>query len=386
MRHLSVPSRDVQSWVDQLRGVGLLEAGAKVQPHGEGRAIPLAQQDEAQWPVWLQGQSIVELEPKRSAPASWVERLVAHLPATTVEAHAGSWPAAHDRIGELVILRLDEATRPFGAAVGRALLDHWPAARLALHDAGVHGRFRVRRLEPLAVRTEDGDVLDATTLAEAAREALCSTRTRLREHGVMLEVDPGRVYTSPRLAGERQGTLGSARRLRARLGRPLRVRDPYAGVGPGVVPLLLEPGLVEEVWASDLNPVALELLDMNLERAVEASRSDPPPRVHTAVADALALATRPDLQLVDMLLVNLPHDSLEHLPSLWPLVATGEPSLVRGWAILAKDEMDVAQQALGSMVKGVLDPEGPGWTLEPQRSYSASAWFCRFEAWLRIEA
>ena len=44
--------------------------------------------------------------------------------------------------------------------------------------------------------------------------------------------------------------------------------DPYAGVGPAVVPLTKIPEFVENIFASDLNPDAAELLGLNLPNSV----------------------------------------------------------------------------------------------------------------------
>ncbi len=54
----------------------------------------------------------------------------------------------------------------------------------------------------------------------------------------------------------------------------------------------------------------------------------------------------------DVLLVNLPHMSLNHLPSLIPLLKTETPSLVRGWSILPHDEVEDLPNRLISISGG----------------------------------
>ena len=41
----------------------------------------------------------------------------------------------------------------------------------------------------------------------------------------------------------------------------------------------------------------------------------------------------------DVLLVNLPHNSLEHLPGLLQILRRGEPVLIRGWAIREREHL-----------------------------------------------
>ena len=41
----------------------------------------------------------------------------------------------------------------------------------------------------------------------------------------------------------------------------------------------------------------------------------------------------------DVLFVNLPHESLEHLPYLIPLLSKNNVSIIRGWGILPTEEL-----------------------------------------------
>lgn len=372
----------MQDWLDRLRAAGLVAEDQPLRPAEEGRLIPL--RDGVDLPPWIDAESLVDLEPVDGGPtpASWVDLLEARLDAAVVAEHRDAWPQAHDRIGDLLILRLPEDVAEFGTEVGFALLERHASARVALADEGVHGPYRVRRLRPLAARLADGTLIAA---AEADLAAL-STRTRLREHGMLLEVDPGEVYLSPRLAGERLGSLMALQLLRERLGRPLRVIDPYAGVAPALVPLMADADLVERVVAVDLNPAAAPLARLNL----QAARRRRPPgsadvQVTVATGDARRLADDPASRgAFDALLVNLPHDSLEHLPDVLPLLAVDQATLLRGWAIVARDEHAGAEHAL----RRLLEPHEPQRepVLEVQRSFSASKWFCRYECILRRKA
>ena len=100
------------------------------------------------------------------------------------------------------------------------------------------------------------------------------------------------MYYSPRLANERLENLDCAKKLSEKLGRKISVCDPYAGVGPALVPLTKLPEIVDKIYGSDLNPHAAELLQLNL------------PNQNTRCADALTLSA--DLpEVCDLLLVSL---------------------------------------------------------------------------------
>lgn len=384
LRCVSVPRRETAAWMERLKARGWVAGGERVREAGERRLIPLAADAPAVLPAPFAGLPVVEVERGRGPARSYLDYLADYLPADVVTRYADAWPGPHDMLGDLVIFKLDPRVAPFGEAVGQAMLRYRPGARLALADEGVQGPLRVRALRPLAVRV-DGEPRPAGALGDldaGTRARLLSTRTRVRERELVLDVDPATTYYSPRLAGERAATVEAAGRLRALLGRPLRVVDPYAGVGPALAPLVRAPSLVERVLAADLNPDAVDLLRLNLRR--HAGRARPPVRDLTVLcADARRLADDPAWRgRFDLLLVNLPHSSIEHLPDLLPLLAAGSPILVRGWAIVAHDERAAAEARLRDLLRPLLPgTESP--RLTTVRTYSAFQDFTRFEAWLR---
>ena len=173
------------------------------------------------------------------------------------------------------------------------------------------------------------------------------------------------------------------------LGRPLRVCDPFCGVGPALATLLGEPDLVGEVLASDLNPDAVEMLLDNLrrwDRREYPAEPAPISRLHrdriVGLADATELQHDTDLSgRWDLLLVNLPHRTIELLPSLLPLLDRSGPSMVRGRVIAAEVDIPNAdraiRQALPPRLEGMPEP-----SLRIKRDYSSTLRLCSFEAWL----
>lgn len=344
MLHLRVPSQDTERILQQLRSASALPEGARVQTDSTDSAfrfIPIIGDPPSslgeQYPI-------VDIEVDLPTARTYRDHLGTLLPPDVVSSI--EWPTRHEFVGDLILIKLDDTQRQHGETIGEALLLQHSRTRAIFENLGVAGTFRVRNLRLLAVR--DGHEP--------------TTRTQILENGYNLWTDPSAVYYSSRLSHEREGTLACAVKLREELGRPLSVCDPYAGVGPSLLPLISEPELVDELFAGDLNPAAVEFLRENINH----------PTATIECTDARRLKDRSEMcGKFDLLLVNIPHDTLNHLPDLLPLVrATG---IIRGWAIIEQSDFEEAQQRLRDIL-------GPDTILEIRRSYSASANLCRFEA------
>jgi|TARA_B100001750_G_scaffold245678_1_gene265916 tRNA G37 N-methylase Trm5 len=344
MLHLRVPSQETERILQQLRAESALPDGARVQTDpsdSEFRLIPII----ANLPSSIgEKYSIVDIEVDSPSPRTYRDHLDTLLPSEVVA--STEWPTRHEFVGDLILIKLDEIQRQYGDAIGEALLRQHSRIRAVFEDLGVIDTFRVRDLRLLAVR--DGQKP--------------TTRTQTSVNGHNLWTDPSTVYYSSKLHHERERTLDRAKELRDELGRPLTVCDPYAGVGPSLLPLISEPELVGELFAGDLNPAAVEFLRENLTH----------PSATIECTDARGLKDRSEMRgKYDLLLVNIPHDAIEHLPDLLPLVRT--TGMIRGWAIIEQSDFQEAQQHLRDLL-------GPEAILETRRSYSASADLCRFEA------
>ncbi len=343
MRHLSVPSQDTQRVLQRLKVELALPEGARVRsdPSDSGRRLipftePVSQEMIDQYPVVS-----INVEPPKAR--NYRDHLLDLLPADTVE--ATEWPTRHEFVGDLILIKLEDHQRPFGNSIGKALLLQNARTRAVFEDRGVTGTFRVRDLQLLAVRDGESE----------------STRTRIVEGGHHLWTDPSTVYYSSRLSHEREGTLDCAKKLRRELGRPLSVCDPYAGVGPSLMPLVAEPDLIGGLFASDLNPSAVEFLLENIDH----------PSATIECGDARNLKNRAEMcENYDLLLINIPHESLAHMPDLLPLLRTN--GVMRGWAIVEDADFENANERLRSLFSQEAN-------LEIRRSYSATANLCRFE-------
>ena len=368
MRHLSVPSAQTQLWLERCRSEKWLAEHTGVSTLEDGnKAIPLndsaPQAGNASW----NGYALVDLKMKAKAPSHWSE----HLDPELYDAHKDDWPKAYETQGDVLIVKIEDSIWPLAETVADAMLTQLPNIRLVCADLGVQGDFRVRDLHPLASR--DGSI---------------ETRTRIRENGYLLWVDASKVYFSARLSNERIETLSTAKQLAARLDRGIVVADPYAGVGPSMGALLSEPELLTGYRAGDLNPDAFELLSQNMAYLASKRRtldgSEPPVLNPASVtcSDATTWANDEALKgTSDMLLVNLPHDSIEHLPHVLPLLCRNQTTVLRGWAIVERSHEAESQQRIEAIITQA------GYHIESMqfkevKGFSASKSFMCFEAWL----
>lgn len=328
MRHLRVPSQETSLWRDKLASKGWLAQGYGIHNLATHRGIAL--NDLA--PTRIEEFEIIDLEPIMAGPKHWTERLDSNL----FEKYINYWPMSHDQVGDVVIVKIPEEIRNFSNEVGQAILNQHASARIICADNGVKGEFRVRDLETIISRGDD------------------STKTKVKEHGNEFWVDPGVAYYSPRLANERLGTIDCARKLSSTLGRKISVCDPYAGVGPALVPLSKMQDVIGEIYASDLNREAVNLLAQNL------------PNQTTQCKDARKLSSELP-ECCDLLLVNLPHNSIEHLPDLLGLLKTGHEVVIRGWAIIPTDLIEISRDRIIESLSGC---EVISISLEASKSYS----------------
>ena len=305
---------------------------------GDFRGIPL----NGNAPKSFKDFDIVELDAITTGPNHWTERLESEL----FENFRDFWPMSHDQIGDVIIVKIPHEVSDYSLKIGAAMLDQHPNARIVCADNGVKGKFRVRDLEVLKSRSDK------------------STRTKVKEHGNEFYADPGLVYYSPRLATERLETVEVAKRLSQKIGRKISVCDPYAGAGPALVPLDKIPEYVDNIFASDLNPYAAELLELNL------------PNSEIRCVDARKLST--DLgECCDLLLVNLPHETIDHIPNLIGLLKKGNEVVIRGWAILENQLITSAETRIRNLLQDcrILTLE-----VTPKKSYSSNISYVSIEA------
>ena len=330
MRHLSVPSEQTQVWLQRCRANGWLAQTGVVVVDEHHRGLPLTDDAPAESDACWEGFPHVEVEPRNRGPTHWTEHLPEHLQ-TLPES---TWPNSYEIMGDILILKLEEKAEPHAQAIAEAMLTQIPPLRLVCADDGVMGDFRVRDLT--LIHSRDGST---------------TTKTRVKENDQVVDVDPGEVYYSARLAHQRKKTHDEVRAFRQRINRPVVVADPYAGVGPSFVLLLKDTDLLQGYLAGDLNPKAVDLMRQNIARWTRKITTEFNPAT-VVCKDARMWKDEPELRgKADVVLVNLPHDSFEHLPDLFPLFVPHGEGLLRGWAIIERTSIDTRVEQLERLVR-----------------------------------
>ena len=370
-----------------MREQNLLAPGMRIfaAEDNNSRLIPIDSGAALVLPTELADYPIIEHEGRTDEriDTDWWAHLRNLLGDEIVEAGGEAWPSSHEFFADMMIVRLEEEVAQYSSEIATAKLLSHPHIRLVLSDAGVLGELRIRDLTPIGARLEDKIVV------EQIPEDVASTRVLVKESGRSILCDPTRAYFSTKLQSERLETLELAKELRSLLDRPLRVCDPFCGVGPALATLLGEPDLVGELLATDLNPDAVELLFNNLrrwDRKEYPVGPTPVTNLHhdriAGLADATELQHNPELiGRWDLLLVNLPHRTIEFLPALIPLLERTNTSMIRGRVIVAESEIEDAneaiQNALPPRLQGTPEP-----TLKIKRDYSSTLRLCSFQAWI----
>ena len=325
MRHLRVPSEATARWRDRLLGEGWLATGVGIQADGDYRLVPLTDDAPDEGSPWYEGHATVKRSSLERGPQHWRERLEDAF----VEQFGPLLPTAHEVQGDVLLVKLEPEVEPYEQTIAQAMLDQFPHVRIICADGGVVGEFRVRDLRVLLSR--DGNL---------------STVTSVKEHGVAYTLDPSTAYFSARLSGERQAVMGLIEAHKARLGRRLVVHDPYAGVGPNLG-LPLARGEVETAVVGDLNSAAIPYLRENLQHIISKG-AHPDARLIVREGDGRSWAEdRTLLAQADVLFVNLPHEGLDHVHRLLPLLSSD--ALMIGWAVVDRHQETEVLERLASI-------------------------------------
>ncbi|MGY8644998.1 MAG: hypothetical protein ACKVIE_02715 [Candidatus Poseidoniales archaeon] len=390
MRHLLVPNRKVEAILVQITEHNWLAEGQRIFSSDDGshRLIPLAVSADSNLPKPFSNFDIIVCEGKldERIDTDWWNHLTKLVGKQTVSKYQESWPSSHEFFGDMMILRIDDEIKSYTSEIAEAKLLSHPSIRLVLSDSGVMGEYRIRDLEPIGARKE------SIIYTEKIPADSLNTKVLIKESGRFISCDPTVAYYSTKLQTERLETLSLAKELREELNRPLAICDPFCGVGPALSTLIGEKGLVYEVLASDLNPKAIELLFENLQRWDKRKypkKSEHLKNYYTdriiGLADATKLSKNPELtERWDMILVNLPHRTIEFLPSLIPLLNRKNPSLIRGRVIVAESEISSTNEKINSILPSIL-PGKPKPKLKIKRDYSSALRLCSFEAWISPE-
>ena len=328
MRHLRVPSAKTAFWVERCKENNWYELGSGVLPLGEERGIPLNDSAPQDGDVVWNGLIITEEVGTSKKTQHWTE----HLPSSLLDSNTNKFPQSYEIQGDVLLIKIPEELENIEIELAQAMLKQYPNVRIICHDEGVDGEFRIRNLRVLE-----------------SRDGSTTTQTRIKEHGFFIHVDPSKTYFSGRLSEQRKVTHKAILKFRERFQRPLTVFDPYAGVGPSMAYLYTDSDLTECVYVNDMNPETRDLLETNMNVFDKKRDADGTYVVGTMDARLLVSSLPETRNMADVLLVNLPHDGIEHLPDLLPLLSNGQ-ALLCGWSIIEKNETEAFMNALKAIL------------------------------------
>ena len=364
--HLIIPNQEVQATIELLLSEGWLSQTLRIHSDesGEFRLVPLDSGAPRNLPPPLDRYHVLDTEgkPTQNRKPSWQSALESLVGIEIAEEYESIWPASHEFIGDMMLLKIEEEVRIYEEHIVRSKMESHPHIRLVLEDRGVKGDFRVRDLRPMGLR------INGRIKVNPSLDAV-QTRVEVKESGQTIICDPAVAYYSSRLQTERIQNAIEAEELRAKIGSPIAVADPFCGVGPALAHLVNRPNLVGQILASDLNPEAISMLNENLRKwrgcDIEESSQRKLQRnkdVWSGVQDARELAENPELLgRWNMMIINLPHSFAEFLPLLIPLMDATKPFVIRGRLVCRNDEIAenhkrLLEQMPNSNAQVVLDP------------------------------
>jgi tRNA (guanine37-N1)-methyltransferase len=188
---------------------------------------------------------------------------------------------SYDIIGDIAIIRLTEASEPYGHSIADAIMKVHKNVKTVLAQTGpVRGGFRVRKLKCVA-----GEERTITTHMESG----CAFSVDLRE-----------CYFSPRLSHERM-------RIAEHVKNGEVVVNMFAGVGCFSI-LIAKHSNASKVYSIDVNPTAIQYMQANikLNRAYG--------KVIPIFGDAKEAIKKGLRKTADRVLMPLPEKALEYLP------------------------------------------------------------------------
>ncbi len=148
-----------------------------------------------------------------------------------------SLPRAIDIIGDIAIVETSPELKAYEKLIGEAILDSHKNVQTVLAKMGaVTGTYRLRELRVIAGKNK--------------------TETMHNEQGCRFKIDVTGAYFSPRLSQEHK-------RVAALVQKDETIVDMFAGVGPFSI-LLAKNKVGVKVYAIDMNPKAIELLNTNI--------------------------------------------------------------------------------------------------------------------------
>jgi len=194
----------------------------------------------------------------------------------------GELPRSMPIIGDIAIVEISEELSKYKEEVGKAILTANPNLKTVLKKVSkIKGTHRTRKFEILAGEER--------------------TETVHREYGCTYNLDLAEVYFNPRLGYERNRISNSVTEGET-------ILDMFAGVGPFSIQIAKRTENTE-IFATDINPKAVEYLRRNIEI------NNLGERVTALEGDVRSIVDTKLRGEIDRIIMNLPGSSEIYIPT-----------------------------------------------------------------------
>lgn len=281
---LEIPKKEGEKAIILAHKLEIVDEGLKVQRNQESIYIPLIHRPSKDELDVLQSQiqkfeiKTCVFQEKGKQPKTLIEYLEDKLPPHLL----ASLPKAIDFVGDIAIIEVPPELNSHKGIIGEAIMKTHRNVKTVLAKAGaVSGTYRLREFTVIAGETK--------------------TWTTHKEHGCQYQVDLAKAYFSPRLSHEHS-------RIASLVKEGETVIDMFAGVGPFAI-LIAKTHENVKVYATDINPHAVELLKKN----VRLNRVEG--KVHPILGNAKEIIEERLVGVADRVIMNLPEKSIEFVDS-----------------------------------------------------------------------
>jgi tRNA (guanine37-N1)-methyltransferase len=278
---LEVPRQYGERAILLIKQLGLFDPTLKINQENSSLRIPLLRElsanecDTLQKAIFLAKFCVYDFSEKTSrSRKTLVDILAEELPPHLI----ASFPHSADFVGDIAVLEIAPELEKYKQKIGEAVLETNKRIHTVLAKASaVEGIYRTRKLDVIA-----GEVKTATVH---------------REYGCIYHVDLSKAYFSPRLSNEHARVAGLVKEGET-------VIDMFAGAGPFAIQIARQWKRVH-VYAVDLNPYAIELLNKN----VAANRVGA--KVTPILGDVQTVVHERLTGVADRVVMNLPEKAIE---------------------------------------------------------------------------
>jgi tRNA (guanine37-N1)-methyltransferase len=277
---LKVPKQYGEKAIVLIKRLGLFDSRLKIDQENSSLHIPLSREPSADERRTVR-KAVFSTEfcfydfSERTLPArkTFVDILAEKLPPHLT----ASLPHSADFVGDIAVLEIPSQLENYRQEIGEAILETNKRIHTVLAKASaVGGIYRTRRFDLIGGEAK--------------------TTTVHKEYGCVYHVDLSKAYFSPRLSNEH-----------ARVARLVKegetVVDMFTGVGPFAIQIARQRERVR-VYAVDMNPDAIELLNKNIAANRVVARVAP------VLGDVRSVVRERLAGVADRVIMNLPEKAI----------------------------------------------------------------------------